>query len=401
MATINVVTSDDRVLSRTVLGVNDRNSALYYSADGKPDGPCPAVGDEGIPVVQSGGVGGVNDRLQILDGLLQAPDLSGGSGDKAAHWQQALPGVKRLGCSFKLGDTSGGQFSAVTLVTWSEFIGVPYIQPPDTGCHLSVTDESWQYGVFEDGDIDYVASGWFETPLPTDWDPAVAGSGTLQRFEVVLEGDTAFLWLPDGTTAIVVDPRIESIPREVAGYELFKYEEGGGDCAFETVWSDTDIGPPGAAGMSEVVRTLRGVFQAITNQRPVYQQYAPANNESFTVPAATTAVDHMPTIAFTLPSGSTVMRVEANVTYNVTAQSKIFMGFRAGSSLFGWREVLNTDSFNGIVHYTGYRVGMEPGTGGEFELVHRVVSGTGAELKLDAPNGYTMDWSITPAWIGD
>lgn len=240
-----------------IAGKPELMTALYTSFPGKSDGAIPSFGDEGVAVTHRGGFGD-NLRLVVADGLLQAPDLSGEAGDRGAYWNQPLTGVKRIGATFKLssGATENGAIAAFVL--WSEPIPEPYAVP-DSPFHMIIGADFWSFDVYESGSITSISSAYFKYPLADDWNPEVAGSGTEYRFEGWINGDTVTLALPDGSTAVVTDSRIESIAATVACHELYRADGSSGHAAFQRIWADTGEGPVGGASLIDVTRTVRAL----------------------------------------------------------------------------------------------------------------------------------------------
>lgn len=400
MATWNLLTADDAALARSAIGVNP-NTDLYTEFADKADGAIPSVGDEGVAVTHRGG--SLNNlRLVVADGLMQAPDLSGVPGDRGAYWNQALVGAKRIGATFKISsDNDDG--GVVTLVFWEYGIPTPY-KVPNSPFHLSVSSYSWALSVWEGGNSSTdatstsIAGKTFETQLADDWNPEVAGSGTVHRVEAIIIGDTATIALPDGSIATVTDSRIESIGANVACHELYRNTTDSAHSAFQTIWADTDIGAPGAASQGEAARTAKTIARAL-NPLPVAASYEPASNSDITVPASFTDITGLPEITFTLPVDATAFEVEAYLYYEITAAAQILICFKSGASTYGTKTIANMSAYKGTLYYSAMRTGLTPGTGGTYTLQHRVATGTGAKLKLDAPNGYKAAWKITPVVV--
>lgn len=375
-------------------------AALHTTFSDKDDGDPPDFGDEGVPVTLRGGAL-ENIRLTVRDGLLQAPDSSGAPGDRGHYWNQPLVGARRIGCTFKIAE-GVDPFGAAVLVFWEDEIPTPYYVP-NSPFHLSVHSDGWELGVFEGGNytdthatIDVIGGGTFDTPLVDDWDPEVAGSGTLHRMEAVIVGETVTIALPDGSVAMVTDPRVASIPANVACHEIYHHTADAAFTAFETIWASTDEGPVGAASMGEVARIASKLSNAAADGRPMMARYAPATPANITVPSAYAAVTGLPTIEFTLPPDCTAFEVEATLYYEITAAAKILVAFSSGATKYDPQVIADMSSFKGALTYRGFRTGMTAGTGGVYTLEHRVVTGSGAVLKLDSPNGYVASWKITP-----
>lgn len=393
---------------RAAIGTNEV-SALHTSFKGKSDGALPTVGDEGIAVTPRGGASNYL-RMIVKDGLLQAPGLSGIPGDRGTYWNQPLTGVKRIGATFKISADAADPNGVVTLVLWEYPIPTPY-KAPNSPLHLSVSSTLWELTVWEGGDqttdatTDSLDTGTFATPLAADWNPAVPGSGTLHRVEVAIVDDTAYITLPDGSSAVVTDPRIASIPANVACHELYRNATDSAHLAFQDIWADTETSGLGAVSASDAGRIAKreatDARDSMINDRPVFTQYAPATNEDLTIPSSFTDITGLPSITFTMPDDATDIEVQATLYLSITATARVLVCFKEGASTYGVASVADSSSFKGVVSYRGYRTGIFPGTTHTITLQHRVVSGSGAVLKLDAPNGYYATWRVTPVTLSE
>ena len=399
MATWNLINADDPVLARDAIGIVP-NSDLYTTFVGKADGAIPTVGDENIAVTHRGGYLN-NLRLTVADNLMQTPDLSGVAGDRGAYWNQPLVGGKRIGASFKF-DAGVDPVTSATLVLWEYAIPTPY-KVPNSPMHLSITPTTWGLTVWEGGDSGTdatsttLASGTFGTALATDWDPATAGSGTLHRAEVLIVGSTCYIALPSGQTVKVDDSRFASIPVAVACHELYRNATNSGYAAFEDIWAGTAEGPMGAASLGEAARLANSAMPA-----PRFGRYTGAAADISPVPTSTTAVTGLPTITLTTPpahidgGGVVDMEVQANLYYVVTGASQILVSVLVGATTYATGYVLDSAAFKGRVTYVGHVMSLLPETEYTFTLRHRVISGTGAVLKMDGPSGYPVSWKVTP-----
>lgn len=202
------------------------------------DGAIPATGGEGVDVVIDGEVTPV-----IEDGLFQSPDLTGTEPYRATYWSQLMSGVKHVGATFKFSSGTGGTIAAGLLI-WEYPIPTPY-EVPNSPMHLAITPTSWELAVWtggtesSTGDFTSIASG--SLSLATDWNPAVADSGTLHRCEVWISGNAATIALPNGTITTVTHAQIAAVPGNVAGWEHYRAAGTAGFCGFQEIWASTDV----------------------------------------------------------------------------------------------------------------------------------------------------------------
>lgn len=393
-------TAASKEAARAAINAAPSLSDLHTSFRDKGDSEPPSVGDEGIGVVLE-----LPGRdMQIKDGLLQDPSLDGTTA-KASYWNQQLDGVTRIGATFKIETGATNPFGSVTLVLWEYPIPRPY-KVPNSPFHLSICSTFWELTVWEGGDTstnattDSLITKYFDVPLADDWDPDTPGSGTLHRVEAVIDGDTATIVLPDGTVETVTDPRIASIPATIACHEIYMHHPDAARTAFQDIWAGTQGAPIAAASTTEAAKLIRrstdDLAVSISNNRPVYARYSASPAADIAVPTTITDITGLPSITFTMPDDCTAIEVEASLYYVITASSRILVCFQEGATAYDLQSLVSTSAFNGTLKYTGYRTGIFPGTTHTITLKHRVISGTGAVLKLDGPNGYIASWKVTP-----
>lgn len=183
----------------------------------RPDGPMPAVGDEGTPFTV------------VLTGAPQRPTVAGGAlvgnlprkpGAIYVGQQLAAP-VRRLGARFGFGTGDAG--GALALVAFTAD------RPPRGNLHLSLTPDRWILGVVADGGVDEIARDFYAAPVPTD--------GTPVQGEVRLAGTTAFVAVPDGSVRRVDDPRFGAVAGSIATWEFFKLNPDSADVRMYATWA--------------------------------------------------------------------------------------------------------------------------------------------------------------------
>lgn len=187
---------------------------------GRPDGPLPAVGDEGVPFTT------------LLSNSSVPPSLRGGvlvgnlpAARSAAYLTQPLGApVRRLGAriAFGPGTTSG----SAALVAWN---GAPSADRVDGHLHMVFTPDRWIAGVLTGGEVHEIARADYGLALPQD--------GTPRPVEVVTAGDTAVLRLPDGTTTTVRDARFATGTGTVAVWEFYRDADDSAAVTFAETWA--------------------------------------------------------------------------------------------------------------------------------------------------------------------
>jgi hypothetical protein len=187
---------------------------------GRPDGPLPAAGDEGVPFTT------------LLSNTTARPSLRGGvlvgnlpARASAAYVTQPLGApVRRIGAriAFGPGTTSG----SAALVAWN---GAPEVDRVDGHLHLVFTPDRWIAGVLEGGRVREIARDDYGLALPQD--------GTPRTVDVVTAGDTVVLRLPDGTVTSVRDARFGTGSGTVAVWEFYKNADDSAEVTFAETWA--------------------------------------------------------------------------------------------------------------------------------------------------------------------
>jgi hypothetical protein len=190
---------------------------LHTRWTGRPDGPLPAAGDEGVPL-RAVSVDGAAAPAAIRGGGLvgNLPDAPG-----AVYVLQQLPTrLRTIGARFGFGP--GSSAGSLCLAAWTA-------EPAtDTNCHMVLTPDRWIYSIARDHALIHLGDGPLD--LPQD--------GTPLTVQVDLDGGpTALLSLPDGHTQTVVDPGIATIPGVVANWEFYKDAAGATDVRLYETWA--------------------------------------------------------------------------------------------------------------------------------------------------------------------
>ncbi len=197
--------------------------ALHTDWTTKPDGPLPAVGDEGRPFVVT--LSGPNHGPRVSGHALVA-DLPQANAATYLNQELGAP-VRRLGAEFAFGP--GTANGSLCLAAWSGSL------PPPTSslaapCHFVVTPDHWIYGVVVRGQLVMLANRAYARPLPQDGSPL--------RAELTISGRTATCHLPDGSTRRVTDPRIASIPGTTPCWEFYRDAPGDAEMRLRRTWAD-------------------------------------------------------------------------------------------------------------------------------------------------------------------
>lgn len=140
-----------------------------------------------------------------------------GTGQRAWYGEFASPErITRIGAEFKFAAGSGGKNGCIALIPWSDSVTASSDIPP-TPLHFTVSRFGWSVGILEttNGVIENVGSGSFETTLSAD---------TIYSAEAIIDGNTAYLTLPDGTVATVSDAAIASVVGTYAGFEFYQFD---------------------------------------------------------------------------------------------------------------------------------------------------------------------------------
>ncbi|MCD2187740.1 hypothetical protein [Actinomycetospora soli] len=187
---------------------------------GRPDGPLPAAGDEGVPFTT------------LLSNATAPPSLRGGvlvgnlpAAASAAYLTQPVGApVRRIGAriAFGPGSTSG----SAALVAWN---GAPSVDRVEGHLHMVFTPDRWIAGVLAGGQVREIARADYGLALPQD--------GTPRPVEVITAGDAVVLRLPDGTTTTVRDPRFASGTGTVAVWEFYRDAEDSAAVTFAETWA--------------------------------------------------------------------------------------------------------------------------------------------------------------------
>jgi hypothetical protein len=191
---------------------------LHTRWAGRPDGPLPQRGDEGVPIVLTGP--DVVPGPTIAGGALvgNLPDRS------AANYVLQTPGgapIRRIGATFGFGP--GTTAGALALVVFSP-------SPPFTGpIHLAISAQEWIASTVVAAKLTEIGSGVLENGIPPDGTPA--------RVDVVVDGHELAIALPDGTVVRPQGDDVARLPGTTACWEFFRQSPGGADVRIYETWA--------------------------------------------------------------------------------------------------------------------------------------------------------------------
>jgi hypothetical protein len=128
----------------------------------------------------------------------------------------------------------GANSGAVGLLSWANSLvasrGAGFAGPlPNGGMHFAVSNTKWIFSVWDS------AADTTDTLL--DRPLALATDGTEYAFELVRDGDTVTVRLPDGTTQSTEDPRIGQWSGTWACWELYEADETRVPATIAAIWA--------------------------------------------------------------------------------------------------------------------------------------------------------------------
>jgi hypothetical protein len=350
------------------------NHANTFSGTG-----APTTADTGqtYALTNSGGTG---DGLSIIGGKLTNTATHAGLAAGYAQVTHAQ-NVNRVGARFTFGAYTTTNGAAVVGI-WAAPLNSSYPVIPNAPCHLVITPTAWNYGVFQGNALTNIASGQFSSPLATD--------GTEHRVDVVINGTTATLLLPDGSLASVTDSRIASLAGRHAFVEVYALDANtDSKAAFTAIWSDD--GTPTAPG--DVLPLLVGTRNLTA---PTVVQSAPVSNADVAVPTSETNVDGTAlAVTFTVPAGCTAVEVTLRGALAMTAPGQVLWGYREGATTQGMATVVN-GQVTGNVGYSHVWSGLVPGSTHTITWRHWCVQSGVATFKREFGAGYWATMKVTP-----
>jgi hypothetical protein len=161
-----------------------------------------------------------DNSLRLSGGALTNAAVSGQQAGYLTFNQNAGQNVSRIGATWKFTNVGAGSNGAATLVVWKTH-PISTGAPPDAGVHLAIGRSGWIFGKILSGNpVVTVASGTFSPALAYD---------TPLTVDVSINGTTATVSLPDGTTQDVTDADISAAAGPWATIEAFQNDAAADD----------------------------------------------------------------------------------------------------------------------------------------------------------------------------
>lgn len=174
--------------------------------------------------------GGNVTGLEVVDSQLThgAPLTPNAAGYLEAR--MAAP-VTRIGAIVSFHSVNSG---AIGLLSWANSLvasrGTGRPRPlPNGSVHFAATNTNWIFSIWD--------SAANTTVTLLNGRLALAADGTEYAFEVVRDGDTVTVQLPDGATQTVKDPRIAHWSGPWASWELYEPDATRVPASIEAIWA--------------------------------------------------------------------------------------------------------------------------------------------------------------------
>jgi hypothetical protein len=166
-----------------------------------------------------------DSELRITGGVLTNVATSG----QKAGYLTAKPNSSnrsRVGGKWTFTAGTSGTTGAAAFVIWQTDLLPGTV--PNSGAHLSVGADSWSFGYIENANpVVVLGSGSFTAPA----------SGIYQA-DIRVSGNTATIYLPDGSSTQITDPKIGSLAGPYACWEVFQGDAATDDKAgFTQAWA--------------------------------------------------------------------------------------------------------------------------------------------------------------------
>ena len=347
--------------------------ALYDSYGDAPDG-APASADSGHAWTHtSNGVAG--SALTVASGKLT--NTASNASTAAGYLTTALAdSVARIGCDFVLngGTTTGG---GITLAVWKTNLPEGNIAAiPDSPCHLVITQNQWDFGVWSGGNMTQIRTGRFRSALDTT-------GATRYRAEVLLDKatNTITLMLPDGDVKTFTDSRVTTNAGAFACFEVYQYTAStDAKASFVNIWADSAT--VNHRNPAPTIGDLAGLLHGIkTANSPVVLSYAPSN-ENVTIPSAEEDIStgHLD-IYFTGPN-SGKMLIEMTAYVDLSTMGRYIWALKQGSYTAAFMIVRKS---TGAGYVTARKLVTNLTPGGQYTLTwrHFILDGGAGTVNLD------------------
>lgn len=161
-----------------------------------------------------------NNSLRLSGGVLTNAAASGQQAGYLTFNQNNGQNVSRIGATWKFTNVGAGSNGAATVVIWKDH-PITTASPVDSGMHLAIGRSNWVFGKIIGGNpVETVASGTFSPALAYD---------TPLTVDVRINGSTATVSLPDGTTQDITDADISAAAGPWACIEAFQNDAAADD----------------------------------------------------------------------------------------------------------------------------------------------------------------------------
>lgn len=338
----------------------------------------PATADTGQPI----GYLARGTSLAVASG--QLTDTASGSG---AGYTEVDAGatVNRLGG--ELTWSSGTPDGTAALVVWQTSLIAADPAIPASRCHFTITRDSWGFGIWPSlgaGAQVVLATGAHQFTLAAD--------GTKYRVEIVFDGDTAYLLLPDGQVATITDSRIASLAGSFATWENFYTASGQSKPQWTKSWASAD---PMAAFAGSAVARIARALQSTYRSRVVRATSGGTITTPDTAPAEVSSA--LRTTIVVPPSGSIHHRLSSWVFNPGGTIALWFPQIFDPTSGVAMRDPAVQIAGGALDQWTSLEylhTGLTPGTRVEARWAHRSF-GTGAAVVQDTGTGRNPTMTVT------
>lgn len=330
--------------------------------------------------------GAANSALTIINGKLT--NTANIAGPASGYIQVELENnANRIGGQFTLGPYSTPDGAAVFII-WKTRL-LPGLVPPDTGCHLLIKPEMWEYAAFDGGVYTIISNGDFDVPLSAD-------DTTVYNCEVNISGDTATVLLPDGTVKVITDSLIEEHNGPFTTFEVYAgVASTDSKAKFLNVYAgdeivtDRDTHPT----FGEVLNLFDNVH---TTYRPKVITYKPLVDANIVVPNTPSNADSSNLVVeYTIPPGVTSVIVTLQAFLDMIAPDSVLWGVMNNGVETGYQRLTDVQ-INQTFSIDFLIEGLIPGTVHGFVWRHFCLAGSTSQIRLNSPFGFSATMIVTP-----
>ncbi|WP_439031902.1 hypothetical protein [Gordonia terrae] len=165
--------------------------------------------------------------LRVVDGRLLHGESTAPNAASYVATDLSPAHVTRIGATVGFtGDDAG----SIALLVSAKPVPDNESEPaPSAAVHFVATRTGWSYAIWEagKGGQTVLGKGTYKTAFDRD----------AARFEIELDGDRAKLYLPDATSIVFTDSRIEEFAGGWATWELYEDSAGTSPASFRELWA--------------------------------------------------------------------------------------------------------------------------------------------------------------------